>query len=108
MTDVPEKAVDAALNAHAAWQREARQAVWTSPSREQVRRMIAAAVPFTITADRERIAASLHCLAVDESGRSGVPGVERDAKRDAFLAAAEVALLGGLSEEHGEEKEPQP
>ncbi len=53
MPEVPEKAVDAALAAYIAYQREARQAVWTSPSREQVRRMLEAAAPFITAAERE-------------------------------------------------------
>ena len=46
MPDVPEQAVDAALAAHVAYQRKARQAVWATPSRGQVRAMLEAARPF--------------------------------------------------------------
>jgi hypothetical protein len=53
MPDVPERAVDAALAAHIDYQRKARQAVWASPSREQVRRMIEAAAAFIAAAGQE-------------------------------------------------------
>ena len=44
--DIPKQAIDAALNAHVDYQRKARQAVWTSPARDQVRLMLEAAAPF--------------------------------------------------------------
>jgi hypothetical protein len=40
VTDIPEQAVDAAMAALIARQREARDVVWASPSRDQVRAMI--------------------------------------------------------------------
>jgi hypothetical protein len=51
---------------------------------------------------RERIATDLHRLAT--GGRDGVPGVERDAKRDAYLAAEHVARFG-LAQERSDEEE---
>ena len=57
MPEVPELAIDAALNAYIDYQREAkrdaRQVVWTSPSRDQVRRMLEAAAPFLAAAGQE-------------------------------------------------------
>ena len=82
MTDVPEPAIDAALAAHVAYQREARQAVWMSPSREQVRRMLQAAVPFygrqPSAADAAKIKAPLlvHDAEKDEGVLAGWPAYE--------------------------------
>lgn len=53
MADIPERAIDAALSAYIDYQRKARHAVWTSPARDQVRRMLEAAAPFLAAAERE-------------------------------------------------------
>ncbi len=84
---MPEKAIDAALAAYVNFQREARQAVWTSPSREQVRRMLEAASPL-ITADVcDDIARECQ-----KRGDKLPPSFEQQAWSD----AAEVAMKGGL------------
>jgi hypothetical protein len=91
MADIPGQAIDAALNAYVEYWREAprgaRQVVWTSPAREQVRQMLAAAVPFTDAAERDRNVAMLRALAAGE-----VPGIVRKALEDAAvtLGAREV------------------
>jgi hypothetical protein len=54
MGDVPEQAINAAQAAYIDYQREARQMVWTSPSREQVRRMLEAAAPYLTASTGER------------------------------------------------------
>lgn len=90
MPDIPEQAVDAALAAHIAFQRQARQALWTSPSREQVRAMLEAARPFTDAEVREEIASVVE--------RCGVPGVAR-------LACEEAAAVVRKGQERDDEKE---
>ena len=60
-----------------------------------------------IAAEREAIAGALHRLAMADL--DGVPGVERSAYRDAYLAAEQVARVGGQLHERSDDKEgPNP
>ncbi len=55
---------------------------------------------------RERVAGDLKHLALSAAALpSTVPGIERDTRRDTYLAAAHVAQFG-IGQERSDEEEP--
>ena len=57
VADIPEQAVDDAMEALIDRQFIARETVWVSPSRDQVRAMLEGAYPAVVAVERERLAA---------------------------------------------------
>jgi len=91
-----------------AYERPSDVAPWEQrhPRQQALDREIAAAVEAAV---RERVAADLKRLAADLTRHAlvspGVPGIEREARRDAYLAAAQVAVHGLTPQERDEDKE---
>ena len=100
LTAIPDAWVTTAIAADIAGYRASRATVWQSPTSAQVQRIIAAILPL----ERERIAADLRRLAHDaDAPPKSVPGVERQTRRDTYLAAAQV-VLHGQGQERSDEK----
>ena len=96
---IPDAWVTTALAADIAGFRASRATVWQSPTSAQVRRIATAVLQL----ERERIAAELRRLASDAAAQPPtVPGIERDTRRDTYLAAAQVALHGQVQERSDE------
>jgi hypothetical protein len=97
-----EAAVDDAMAAVIAWQKQAREALWASPSRNQVRETIRAqweraeAAEAKLAAERERLASRMDDLAANYPGAVFPPDSDvRDsigatAMRLAYLNAARI------------------
>jgi hypothetical protein len=91
LPDIPDAWVTAALRADIAGHRPSRATVWQSPSRAQVRRIVAAVWPFIEAQVREEVASVVEGC--------GVPGIERRACEE---AAAKVRA-GKVQERSDEE-----
>jgi hypothetical protein len=97
---VAERAVDAALAADSEWMHKARQVVFVSPSRDQVRAMLEAAGPVIREGDRDRLAAILDAMADSaQQAASGYPAgsaarAELQGRGGAYAEAASVVRSG--------------
>jgi len=104
MPGIPDAWVTAGVQGVIALHKRKRDMPWTCPSSEDVAAVLAAVLPL----ERERIAEDFGRLADDlerfPEVPPGVPGIEREAKLEAWLAAVQVALHGLSPQEHSDEK----